>query len=188
MMVLKFDETKTTQAACFFLKLSGGKINYMVLIKLLYLLDRNMLLRRGQTVTGDEFYTMKLGPVLSRVHDLITEPSKVPGYWNTYISPPSGFSVSLLREPEHDRLSTTEEKLISSIWEDFKGYDPFDLCDLLHEILPEVKSIQEGRIPLTLTEVLTVGGRKTPEQAQEIINDLASTNAVHSLLVTKVSR
>jgi uncharacterized phage-associated protein len=61
----RFNEQKATQAAARFLKLANGKMNYLKLIKLLYLLDRESLNRRGRPVTGDQYYSMKLGPVLS---------------------------------------------------------------------------------------------------------------------------
>jgi len=42
-MKLRFDEAKATQAATLFLKLRGGRMHYIKLIKLLYLLDREAL-------------------------------------------------------------------------------------------------------------------------------------------------
>lgn len=43
----RFDEMKATQAAALFLELAGGRENYTKLIKLLYLLDREALIRQG---------------------------------------------------------------------------------------------------------------------------------------------
>jgi len=70
-----FNETKATQAAARFLHLADDHLNYMVLIKLLYLADREALVRWGRPITFDTYYTMKYGPMLSNVHDLITEMS-----------------------------------------------------------------------------------------------------------------
>ena len=70
-MALIFNEKKATQAAARFLKLSGGTMNYMILIKDLYLLDRTALLNWGRLVTCDDIYEMKFGPVLSQIHDLM---------------------------------------------------------------------------------------------------------------------
>jgi hypothetical protein len=52
-MVLRFNERRATEAAARFLKLRGGKMSYLKLIKLLYLLDREALLRWGRPVTTD---------------------------------------------------------------------------------------------------------------------------------------
>lgn len=50
-----FDDRKAAQAAAYLLKLNGGKMDYRRLITLLYLADREMLLKHGRTITGDEF-------------------------------------------------------------------------------------------------------------------------------------
>jgi hypothetical protein len=48
-IVLRFnDPEKATEAAAKFLKLRGGRMSYLKLIKLLYLLDREALLRWGR--------------------------------------------------------------------------------------------------------------------------------------------
>ena len=44
---MKFNEKKTTQAASRFLTLAQGQMNYMMLIKLLYLIDREALMKIG---------------------------------------------------------------------------------------------------------------------------------------------
>ncbi len=46
-MKLAFDQVKATQAAALFLKLAGGSLNYLALIKLLYKSDREGLRRWG---------------------------------------------------------------------------------------------------------------------------------------------
>ena len=52
-MVLRFNERRATEAAARFLKLRGGRMKYLKLIKLLYFLDREALLRWGRPVTTD---------------------------------------------------------------------------------------------------------------------------------------
>jgi len=53
-----FNEAKATQAAALLLKLRGGRMNYMKLIKLLYLVDRTALIRWGRPVTFDSYCSM----------------------------------------------------------------------------------------------------------------------------------
>ena len=69
----KFDERKAAQVAGRLISQGGGEMNYMALLKLLYLIDREALLRWGKTVTGDKIVAMKHGPVLSRIFDLISQ-------------------------------------------------------------------------------------------------------------------
>ena len=117
-MQLSFNQKKTTQAAARFLRLANGRMNYMKLLKLLYLTDRGALLRWGRPVSGDKYFLMKLGPVLSEVHDLITEvpcPSDE-NFWTKYISPPSNYEVELKADPGNEELSRAEERLIDEIF------------------------------------------------------------------------
>ena len=52
-MHLRFREAKTTQAAARLLTLRGGRMNYMKLLKLLYIVEREALLNWGRPVTAD---------------------------------------------------------------------------------------------------------------------------------------
>jgi uncharacterized phage-associated protein len=155
-MQLPFNEVKSTQAAGRFLELAGGTLNYMVLIKLLYMLDRAAMFKWGRPVTFDEYYSMKNGPVLSEVHDLITEQPQQHSYWSRHISEPSAYSVSLVAVAGDGALSEAEEELISSVFTEYRQYlsNPFELVELLHRTLPEWTEITSGRVPLPHRDIL----------------------------------
>lgn len=181
-MALVFNEKKTTQAAARFLLLAGGTMNYMVLIKHLYLLDRGALLRWGRLVTDDDFFEMKLGPVLSQVHDLITEmPNPEENrFWTRFISEPSSHNVRLIGDPGSDELSEAEEALIDDIFATYGHYSPFDLVDLLHKILPEIKGISKGREPIYIVDILRAEN-KSPEEIESISQEIESVGRIHAL-------
>ena len=46
-MTFRFNIRKATEAASLFIKMEGGKLNVMKLVKLVYLLDRTSIARRG---------------------------------------------------------------------------------------------------------------------------------------------
>ena len=95
---MRFNEKKATQAAARFLRHSNGRMNYMKLIKLLYIADRDALTRWGRPITTDSYFSLKHGPVLSQVLDLITEepnPLACRTFWSEHISDPEHYSVSL---------------------------------------------------------------------------------------------
>ena len=62
-MVMAFDEVKATQVAARYLRLAGGRLQYLALIKLLYKTDREALKRWGIPVTTDTHSSLKLGPI-----------------------------------------------------------------------------------------------------------------------------
>ena len=101
MIRFKFSEIKATQAAAFLLKANGGKMNYMKLIKLLYLADREALSRWERPITGDSYVSMDNGPVLSKVLDKINSgknPAGEKSYWHDYISSPENYNIKLLEK------------------------------------------------------------------------------------------
>ena len=183
---LQFNEQKATEAACRFLALANGQMNYMKLIKLLYLLDRMALLEFGRPVTCDRFYSMKQGPVLSNVHDLITEMPlpEEESYWACHISEPTRFAVSMKRDPGNAALSEAEEEFIQSVWQQYGGYDEWTLVKLLHKTLPEWTEVTEGRVDLPYRDILAVG-HKSDEEIAEIENELESLAADYRVLVAR---
>ena len=110
MIRFKFNEKKTTQVASLFIEKEGGTINYMKLIKLLYFADREALVSWERPLTGDTYFSMKHGPVLSNVLDIINNAGDPEGnsYWYKYISPPSNYEVGLIGEkPEPEKTRST---------------------------------------------------------------------------------
>src|SRR5215471_19347986 len=137
-MRLRFNEAKATQAASRLLQLRGGRMSYMKLIKLLYLVDREALLRWGRPVTTDRYVSMDKGPVLSRTLDLINEGPE-PGtrsVWTEFISTPQNHEVQLLKEAPADELSRAEEALIEEIFAQHGNKTRWQLVDYVHG-LPE---------------------------------------------------
>lgn len=136
-MAVQFNEAKATQAAAFFLKLRGGQMHYIKLIKLLYLADREALIRWGLPFTTDRHVSMDNGPVTSRILNLITEDRPKP-VWSQYISAPMGeYEVKLIKEAPTDLLSRAEEKLMVEIFEKYGHMSRWYLIDNVMHKLPE---------------------------------------------------
>ena len=99
---LAFNERKATQAAAHLLRLHGGRMSCMKLIKLLYLADREALLTWGRPISTDRYVSMDRGPVLSRVLDLATDGGDpgTPSIWASSITEPSNYECSSRRKLE----------------------------------------------------------------------------------------
>ena len=144
MLNLSFDESKATEAAAFLLSRSDQTMNYMKLIKLLYLADREALIRWGRPISTDRYVSMKHGPVLSNVLNLISfgSLSEKTGSWSSLIS----------------KLSVAERKLLDEIWGKYGALDEWDLVDLLHDV-GEWQDPHGTSVPISYSEILRAGGR-----------------------------
>ena len=175
MINFKFNEKKTTQAALLFLDKSGGGMNYMKLIKLLYLTDRHALVHWERPITGDFYVSMKHGPVLSNVLNIITY-GKFPGeesYWYKYIETPEKYEIKLKCElPELDELNKREMALIDELFEKFKDFDQWEMVEICHEILPEWKDVTWE--PIDIDDILRIENIADSEikRIQEEIDNL----------------
>lgn len=181
-MILRFNERRATEAAAQFLKLRGGRMSYWKLIKLLYLLDLEALLRWGRPVTTDRYVSMDNGPVVSRIYGLIRE-EPLPGtdpVWRQYISAPSNDEVALIAEPEIDELARTEEFLIEEIDSKYGKLSHWDLVNLSHE-LPEWQDPNGTAIPIQYRDILRAG-RKTESEIDAIESELESLAAAEAML------
>jgi uncharacterized phage-associated protein len=181
---LHFNETKATQAASRFLTLEGGKMQYIKLIKLLYLLDRAALLKWGRPVTTDRYISMAYGPVVHNVYELIIEPRAVPNVgeiWRRHISPKSHFLVRLVKDPGVGELSRAEEKLIVSIFKKFGAKHWSELVEFSH-------TFAEWRIPGTqkATQIdvrdILKAGNYTAGEIAEVERDLESLAVVEGMI------
>ena len=158
-MLMRFREDRTTQAAALLLKLRGGKMAYMKLLKLLYLADRKALAEMGRPITFDHFVSMPHGPVLSRTLELMTDqndPSE-PSYWSEYISAPANYEVRLLTQAPNDQLSAAEEALLARIFDEFGHLGRFQIRDYTHT-LREWRDPNGSSLPIAMRDVLLAQG------------------------------
>ncbi len=184
MIEFKFNEIKTTQASVLLLQMAGGKMNYMKLIKLLYLIDREALINWGRSLTGDTYFAMKHGPVLSNVLDTINY-GKDPtddSYWYEYITKPSEYIIKLTGHlPGQDKLSKREIELIKEIFNKFNEFNEWDLVEICHEILPEWKDPGETSELIQVDKILEKE-KKSPDEIKEIEEEVANLKYVEKIL------
>jgi uncharacterized phage-associated protein len=132
-----FDQRKTAQAAAYLLSRGGGNMEYLKLMKLLYLADRKAFLETGAPITGDRWVAMKRGPVLSRTLNQIksegTESS-----WDALIeTQPTAYKVSLKNLPDAlDELSEIDIEILDSVYSEFGSWGQWKLVKFTHD-LPE---------------------------------------------------
>ena len=185
MIEFKFNEIKTTQVASLFLKKNDGEMSYMKLIKLLYFVDRQALSLWERPLTGDAYVSMKRGPVLSRVLDIIDN-GEDPGdnsYWYKYITAQSDYNVALKEDlPILDALSERELELIGKVYEEYKDFDRWEMVDICHKILPEWEDVGDTSKPIEIKTILETVG-KSEEEIKIIEEEVLDLNDVKKLLL-----
>jgi len=150
-----FDERKATEAAAVLIDLNGGEMNYMKLIKLIYLADRQALSDWERPITYDSYVSMHMGQVLSNTYDLAKQETEIGNsLWAEYISAPENYTVRFNRERiKIKKLSDAEINLLREIYNRFKNFDRFELGELTHN-LPEYKDPGNSSTPTPLEELL----------------------------------
>jgi uncharacterized phage-associated protein len=166
-MNLVFDELKATQTAAHFLRLAGGSLNYLLLIKLLYGTDREAIKRWGLPVTTDKYSAMKLGPVTSAIYDRIkasSNPKAHASLWSSHIQKSDNpMLVKLTCDPGDSELSRAEEKLIDEIFATHGAKNPFDLASEYHRDFPEWKDPGTSSTPIEITDIIEALGLSEDE-------------------------
>lgn len=187
MLVMRFPfkEKKAAQAAAYLLaKHHDQRLNYMKLIKLLYLADRAALVQRGKPITGACMVSMPYGPVLSEVLNLINLGPRYeePRPWLEYISGPEAYEVRCVSaDSEYDELSQNERRVLDETDATFGRMNRWALVDWTHE-LPEWRDPRGSSFPIDPTEILRAEGR-SERDIQRIAQD-----AAQALLLEKLNR
>jgi uncharacterized phage-associated protein len=179
----RFNERKATQVAGRFLALAGREMPYISLIKLMYLTDREGLIRWGAPLTNDTYYSLNKGPILSAVMDLIVDGPQAgfQSYWAAHISGPlPTYTIKLIDEPGSDELSDAEDGLIREVFGKYGHFDKWKLVKLSHT-LPEWENPNGSSIRIELEDILKKGGHKSDDEIESIKDEIKHTRAIHSL-------
>jgi uncharacterized phage-associated protein len=171
-MKLTYREDKAVQAAALFLKLRGNNstMSHLKLMKLLYLAEREALLRWGQPITYDSCVSMAHGPVLSNTLNLVNGYVEVKSLWGRCISTPEHNEVKLLEAPGDDSLSDAEEQLIRELFAEHGKKSRWELRDYTHT-LNEWQDPNGSSIRIEYKDILK-GAGKTDNEIESIIEEL----------------
>ena len=182
-MMLLFDEGKATQAAARLLTLRGGTMSYVKLIKLLYLADREALIRWGRPITTDRYVSLDSGPVVSRIYDLIRDEPLPNSFhvWRKFISDPENYEVRLLGDPGSGELSRPEQQLIDEVFAQHGHQNRWTVVDYTRS-LPEWTHPDGGALPIEYRDVLKAA-HKTEEEISAVEEALEYAALVERVLV-----
>jgi uncharacterized phage-associated protein len=132
-MIFHFNFRRSIQAVGVLLKQERGKrTNYMRLLKLLYIADRESLRETGVPITGDRIVAMDRGPVLSNVLNLIKGEHSDVEQWDRVIAR-EGFNVHLIDDPGNGALSRFQIRKLSEVAAVHVNHDEWDMVNITHE-------------------------------------------------------
>ncbi len=140
-------DEKILQSVDYFAWKLGKPCSKLVILKLLYLADRWHLRKYGRTVSGDEYYAMKLGPVASRAKRLIEKNFNGIPDAQTFVSveKESGYEeIRSVAKPDLDWLSETDRMALDAAIEALKKCGARNIVEFVHSF-PEWKK-QEPKL------------------------------------------
>jgi uncharacterized phage-associated protein len=167
-----FDSHRASQLAAYLLSLSPGRrMNYMLLLKMLYLADRESLKEEGVPLTGDDAYALDYGPVLSKIYDLIRPTAqsrlseKERAVWESHLAT-EGYDLVLKHPAGTDELSRYEKELLAGVHARCQAADPFDLSEQTHDFEEWRKNyVPRTAMHIPLDDILEAVGRKEDTEA-----------------------
>jgi uncharacterized phage-associated protein len=172
MMVPNPNEKKITQVVAHLLSRANGRMNHMKIVKLMYLAEREAIIRWGSPITFDRFYCLPHGPVLSRTLDMINGlvPESECAYWDEFIDKRVVHSVALLKPAEKGSLSDREVTLLDEVFNTHGHKDQWTLRDETH-LLPEWRDPNGSALSFSIGDILRAVNRN-PQEIEEIEREL----------------
>jgi len=159
-------------------------MNYMKLIKLLYIADRRALAQWERPVTTDEFWAMENGPIPSHIYDHIKQQGSEQGAWQERISPGiSNFDIGIKSEQIPMReLCEAEVELLKSVHAEFGHLDQYQLRNYMHDHFQEYSPPQ----PITSSKRIELESvleavAYSRENIERITREIAEETAINAL-------
>jgi uncharacterized phage-associated protein len=178
-MTFRFNIRKATEAASLFIKMEGGRLNVMKLVKLIYLLDRISIARRGIPVVGGIYYSMRNGPVTSELLDVINAgklADDTDTSWEQFISDRDKHEVELQKDlPPIDFISESEKRLIEEIYREHGAKDQWQIRNWCHQNCGEWTPLEAGRERIMVEEIAANVGKSAAE-VKRIAEEAAESN------------
>ena len=178
---------KALEASAFILRLAGGQMGYIDLLKMLYIADRECLAVEGDTITGDSVKARKRGPVLRTIFNLIQKNDSQSERWHSFIGARFNHNMKQLEvfikeSPGDGDLYQFEKEILLRVFEEHKDKD---LVSYTHTF-PEwrkyesiLNSANKSQCSITIEDMLEGIGK--PELI-DIVKENIAAEKFHSKL------
>lgn len=184
-MRFRFNQHKALEAAGVVFKADDvRRMNYMRLLKLLYLADRRCVQRAARPITGDRVYAMERGPVLSEILHLIKQQHDAFPEWDACFQR-RHFDLEMIKEPRLASLSRFEIEILQETAEEHREHDEWALVDIVHQLDEYKKNDPRKlkdtkRLLIPMEDVFEAVGRAADIAA--VYEDLAAESILDKVL------
>ena len=181
-MYFNFGTRKIVEAVGVLLKSESccNSMEYLRLLKLLYIADRESIRETGRPIVGTKTVAMDNGPLHSEVYDLVKEQHFDEPIWSEYIRK-DGYKIGLKKDPGVLNLSRFEISKLDEVSERYRNISEWDIVEITHRFPEWARNHVEGTSEdIPLEHIIEAVERS--EDAEEILLDAKSTNNLHRLL------
>ncbi len=182
-----FSQRKVAQMSAYLLDRGRGRMNYLKLMKLLYLADRESMKRYGEPISGDRYVSMDHGPVLSQTLNLINGDIEFEERgWGHWIVDKADYELSLRRRVSRealDELSEAELNVLEAIYAKFGRMDQWKLRDYTHRYCQEWKNPEGSSIPIEYVDIFRALGRR-PAEARKLAARIEQEHRIDRIFAT----
>jgi len=182
-----FNQRKVAQMAAHLLDRGRGRMNYLKLMKLLYLADRESMKRHGEPISGDRYVSMDHGPVLSQTLNLINGAIEFEEQgWDHWIADKADYEISLRRKASRDaldELSDADLQVLDAIYGKFGKMDQWKLRDYTHRYCPEWTDPKGSSIPIEYVDIFKALGRG-PAEAKKLSARIEQEHRIDRIFAT----
>ena len=143
-------------------------MEYIKLVRLMYVAECNSLNDIGAPMIYDFAICLGNGPVLTMTYNLIVEGNQ-PGeneFWSNYITLPRNGKVILRRSTGNDQISAAEMQIIEEVYSTFGGFRPWILVKFLRDSFLETAKDGFRPIPISYGDILKNSLRSDDEIAR----------------------
>lgn len=172
----RFDVEKAIQAVGVVLREEPGhRINYMKLLKLLAIAERESLKETGTMITGDCISAMDRGPVLSSVYNLIKGEHSRTADWDSFIERERYHVLLRERRPGVSRLSRFAIAKLTEVTKRHANDDEWEMVRITHrhEEWKKNRPSEGSSKPIPITDVLAAM-KMSEEEASAILGEAES--------------
>lgn len=132
-MFYPFKIEKAIQAAGVLLQQhEHQQMEYIRLLKLLYIADRESVAEIGRPILGSKIVALKKGPLHSRIYDLIKGEDIDSVQWGRFFRT-VGVEIERTENPGVGALSRFEIRKLKEVHDRFQDVDTWDLVETTHE-------------------------------------------------------